>query len=398
MENYFSLEYNDIFKMEADVLVFSDDIPAVKTSGALSREIYRREGLDRRELWKHWGDLLTTTQDGLTLFVTEGRRLGYKWLFHISVPDFHENILGENEQLANCYKLAIMAACELGAETAVFPLLGAGSSEDYFDPVEAYDIARSFINRNLLDLGSLRIKIAVKDRALYDKLRRFKEACDDFIIGRQFEREFFSEDTLEYCPCDSSELNEVDKCRLYKEFDKSERQRERDYDRICQEIREQREKYLAQHPDKTDKDFSREMIAKVVNAWAREPKEEYSGGHRERHERSPSGLAEMICAAPSTVTTLSACNGKFPSRELLISLAIAMKLSREERIRFILYRNEDERYPHGKKEELIESILNEYKDIPDFHTVNHRFHELTGMTIRRQAGEKPDRPERGRER
>ena len=78
--------------------------------------------------------------------------------------------------------------------------------------------------------------------------------------------------------------------------------------------------------------------------------------------------------------------GKFPSRDLLIALAIAVKLNRKERVRFILYRNEDERYPHGTKEEVIEGILNDYNDFPDYDTVNQKLYEMTGMTIRKQPG------------
>jgi hypothetical protein len=172
------------------------------------------------------------------------------------------------------------------------------------------------------------------------------------------------------------------------EFERSEQEREQGYKKICQDIKDQRKEYLRQNPQKTDKDFSMQKISDVIIEWLNTPKEDYSGDHYERKDRSASELAEMICAVPSTVTTLSIGKGKFPSRDLLIALAIAMKLSREERVRFTLYRNEDERYPHGHKEETIEEILSKYEDIPDYDTVNLKLFEMTGMTIRRQPGEK----------
>lgn len=392
-ENYFDIVYNDIFKMEADVLVFSDTHPHLKMEGSLCKEIYRRAGLDRSELKKNIYDLLTAQQDELFLFVTEGEKLGYKWLFHIDVPNYYENIRGENKRLENCYKLALQCASELNAESIVFPLLGTGSSEYSFDPVEAFDIVSSYINDNAgHDFDYMNITFAINDRALYDKLKRFEEFRDRFIWLRRYEIDSdifnLSGDTGPgiYYPFRSSDLREIDKSRMFRNFEKAEQEREQSYFRICQEIKDQRIKYLKQNPQKTDKDFSMQMISDVINEWLRAPKEDYTGVHYERKDRSASELAEMICAVPSTVTTLSMGKGKFPSRDLLIALAIAMKLNREERVRFILYRNEDERYPHGTKEEVIEGILNDYNGFPDYDTVNQKLYEMTGMTIRKQPG------------
>ncbi len=391
-ENYFDIVYNDIFKMKADVLVFSDTPPHLKIEGSLCKEIYRRAGLDRSELRKNSDKLLTARQDDLYLFVTEGEKLGYKWLFHINVPDYLNNIWGENKQLVNCYKLALQGARELDAESIVFPLLGTGSSDYSFDSVEAYDIVSSYINDRMgLDFHITGITLAINDRTLYDKLKRFEKFRQEFILRRRWELEsvmLFDGDTGPgfYYPLRSSDLSEIDRSRMYREFERSEQEREQGYKRICQEIKDQRIKYLKQNPQKTDKDFSMQMISDVINEWLRAPKEDYTGVHYERKDRSASELAEMICAVPSTVTTLSMGKGKFPSRDLLIALAIAMKLNREERVRFILYRNEDERYPHGTKEEVIEGILNDYNDFPDYDTVNQKLYEMTGMTIRKQPG------------
>ena len=391
-ENYFDIVYNDIFKMKADVLVFSDTHPHLKMEGSLCKEIYRRAGLDRSELKKNWLDLLSARQDDQFLFVTEGEKLGYKWLFHIDVPNYYENIMGENKRLANCYKFALQCASELNAESIVFPLLGTGSSEYSFDPVEAFDIVSSYINDRMgLDFYITGITLAINDRTLYDKLRRFERFRQEFILTRQWELEsvrLFDGDTGPgfYYPFRSSDLSEIDRSRMYREFERSEQEREQGYKKICQDIKDQRKEYLRQNPQKTDKDFSMKMISDVIIDWLNTPKEDYSGDHYERKDRSASELAEMICAVPSTVTTLSMGKGKFPSRDLLIALAIAMKLNREERVRFILYRNEDERYPHGTKEEVIEGILNDYNDFPDYDTVNQKLYEMTGMTIRKQPG------------
>ena len=395
MDNYFDLVYNDIFKMKADVLVFSDTPPHLKMEGLLCKEIYRRAGLDRSELHKNRDKLLTAQQDDLYLFVTEGEKIGYKWLFHINVPDYLNNIWGENKRLANCYKLALQGAGELNAESIVFPLLGTGGSDYSFDPVEAFDIVSSYINDNGgHDSDYMNITIAINDRALYDKLKRFEKFRDIFIWMRRYEIETdifnLSGDTGPgfYYPLRSSDLSEIDRSRMYREFERSEQEREQGYKRICQDIKDQRRKYLRQNPQKTDKDFSMQMISDVINEWLRAPKEDYTGSHYERRKRSLSDLAEIICAVPSTVTTLSLGKGKFPSRDLLIALAIAMKLDYEERIRFILYRNEDEIYPHGTKEEVIEGILSEYKNLPDYNSVNQKLYDMTGTTIRKQPGEK----------
>ncbi|MBQ9461692.1 MAG: hypothetical protein IJU51_07265, partial [Clostridia bacterium] len=269
---------------------------------------------------------------------------------------------------------------------------GTGSSEYSFDPVEAFDIVSSYINDRMgLDFYITGITLAINDRTLYDKLRRFERFRQEFILTRQWELEsvrLFDGDTGPgfYYPLRSSDLSEIDRSRMYREFERSEQEREQGYKKICQDIKDQRKEYLRQNPQKTDKDFSMKMISDVIIDWLNTPKEDYSGDHYERKDRSASELAEMICAVPSTVTTLSMGKGKFPSRDLLIALAIAMKLNREERVRFILYRNEDERYPHGTKEEVIEGILNDYNDFPDYDTVNQKLYEMTGMTIRKQPG------------
>ena len=403
MDNYFDLVYNDIFKMKADVLVFSDTPPFMEKKGALCKEIYRRTGLDRSELHKNRDKLLTAQQDDLYLFVTEGEKIGYKWLFHINVPNHFKNNWGENKQLVNCYKLALQGAGELDAESIVFPLLGTGSSDYSFDPVEAYDIVSSYINDRMgLDFHITGIALVINDRTLYDKLRRFEKFRQEFILRRQWELEsvmLFDGDSGSgfYYPLRSSDLSEIDRSRMYREFERSEQEREQGYKRICQDIKDQRQKYLRQNPQKTDKDFSMQMISDVINEWLRAPKEDYTGSHYERRKRSLSDLAEMICAVPSTVTTLSLGKGKFPSRDLLIALAIAMKLDYEERIRFILYRNEDEIYPHGTKEEVIEEILSEYKDLPDYNSVNQKLYDMTGTTIRKQPGEKSKQKDKEKE-
>ena len=393
MDNYFNLVCNDIFKMKADVLVFSDTPPFMEMKGELCKEIYRRANLDRGELRNRnkRNELLTAREYDLYLYATEGEKLGYKWLFHINVPKYLKNNWGENKQLVNCYKLALQGASELGAESIVFPLLGTGG-EYSFDPVQAYDLVSSYINDHMcLDFNISNIILAINDRTLYDKLKRFEKFRQKFILERQWELEsvmLFDGDTDPgfYYPQRSSDLREVDKIRMYMEFERSEQEREQGYKKICQDIKDQRKEYLSQNPQKTDKDFSMQMISDVIINWLNTPKEDYSGDHYERKDRSASELAEMICAVPSTVTTLSMGKGKFPSRDLLIALAIAMKLNREERVRFILYRNEDERYPHGTKEEVIEGILNDYNDFPDYDTVNQKLYEMTGMTIRKQPG------------
>lgn len=376
-KHYFRVINDNIFSIKADVLAFSANPLPMTTTGKLDTAVFLLAGRDEllSEREKHgmldYGDLL----------VTESYNLSdrYKWLFHIVTPMNMGDAYGEIGILGEAYKTCLRKANELRAYSIVFPLMGSDALQ--FSDVEAFDIAKRAINEIAPTLRPMEILIAVPDKNEIINIDRYENFTIDYVRKKMEHwrkiKDFYSDEDEQGTLDDGMEI-------LVHQQMIRRRIRERSLNEIIsREIANKKKDYLDSNLNKTEKDFALEKIAEVINAWIIETKDDYSGKRYERTLRSAAELAKEIDASPSTVSKLANAKGSLPSRDMLISLAIGMRLEREDRIRFVLYGNEKLNYPQNSKEELIEDILGNDKEKHDFLSVNTKVYEMTKKTIRK---------------
>ena len=373
----FRIINKNIFEVKSDVLAFSANPLPMTTVGKLDTAVFLLAGKDEllAERKKHgileYGELLVTKSYKLTD--------RYKWLFHIVTPMNMGDAYGEIEMLGEAYKTCLRKAHELKVNSIVFPLMGSDALQ--FSHVEAFDIAKRAINEIAPTLRPMEIMIAIPDKDEIENIDRFENFTLDYVQKKmeqwRKEKSFRSEEE------EQDVLDEGMEILMHQEFVRR-RIRERNHNEIIsREITHEKQQYLADNPQKTEKDFAMTKLSAVINKWLNEPNAEYSGEHYEHEERSSALLAKMISASPSTVSKLSNGKGSLPSRDMLISLAIGMGLEKEDRLRFILYGNEKLSYPQNGKEETIENILENGKEKHDFLSVDTKVYEMTGKPIRK---------------
>ena len=215
---------------------------------------------------------------------------------------------------------------------------------------------------------------------------------DVYIYSKLLRFETFLNRINQDSDANTNQMDISEKLKMYYKFDQQEsklmlalREHETDYAAVAGEINEQ---YSKENAEMSKQDFSKKMIAEVINNWINSPLQSDKKQKYERKTRSASSLAKLISVSPSTVSKLSNGKGSVPSRDMLISLAIGMELDREERLHFILYGNDNLKYPQNLKEEYIEEILCDPNQDHDFNSVNNKVNEKFGETIRKTVERK----------
>lgn len=377
-KDHFKIVVSNIFEVKADVLAFSANPHPMTTVGSLDTAVYFLAGRD--DLLKERKKIGVLDYGNLFVSKSFGLSDRFKWLFHIVTPMYMSDSYGEIELLEEAYKTCLKKADHLNAHSIVFPLMGTGILG--FSNAEAFDIAKRAINEIAPSLNPMRIMIAVENNEQLE-IERFsdftQEYVHDMMKKMRDEQKFISEED------EADTLERGMEIALHWDFVRKKIAENKKDERISRDIAKEKKQYLDSNPNKTEKDFALEKISKVINDWINGTKDDYSGERYERTLRSAAELANEIGASPSTVSKLTNCKGSVPSRKMLISLAIGMKLNRDDRVRFILYANEDLRYPHDQKEMDIEQILTDSKSCPKFDAVNKMLFERTGKTIRKSS-------------
>ena len=151
--------------------------------------------------------------------------------------------------------------------------------------------------------------------------------------------------------------------------------------RHIRRVREERKKYLSDGK-KTDKEFSHEKIAAIITEWCEQPNTEYSGEKYERERRNASMLANITGLDKKTLTSMAAPKGRsIPKRETLLAVAVAMKLSKEKRLQFMIYSDPRKEYPGNDKEEVLEDIIDTLGINAGFKNITDEYYKRTGTTL-----------------
>ena len=384
-KNDFDIVPSNAFDLTADVLAFSSDLH-INTfdtkQNSMCEQVFNRAG--RENLKNDYVNATRIEMGGV--LVTQGYDLSYKWLFHVYVPKNYNGTYHEADILAQCYKNSLIKANELGASSIVFSLLGSGKNG--FRYIQAYDIAREAINEIAPALCKMKITIAVNNTKVCSKLKQFNGYYYEYMKQRYSE---MNKVRGRFIVTEGNrKLNDIEKQHLYNTFEESIKEKvpEEQYSLVQKQIQKDKDDYLEKYPAKTETDFALHMISGIVNDWINSPVQSEKKQKYERKTRSASSLAKLIDVHPSTVSKLTNERSNLPSREMLISLAIGMQLDREERLHFILYGNDNLKYPQNLKEEYIEEILCDPNQDHDFNSVNNKVNEKFGETIRKTVERK----------
>lgn len=383
-KNYFTLLNKrlskEIFLVEADIIalldcsfegsIIYDSLDTYRGTKNFSRPIRTREHHKKAAFFD---EIRIEVKNSKIKTHKKNEKILYEHYYYVSVPEYNRRICLKTELLAQCYKKCLIKASESGANSIVFDLFTGGE----YKPIQAYDIARDAINEIAPKLRKMSIMVNVNDVYTYSKLLRFET-----FLNR------INQDS----DANTNQMDISEKLKMYSKFDQQEsklmlalREHETDYAAAAGEINEQ---YSNENAEMSKQDFSKKMIAEVINNWINSPLQSEKKQKYERKTRSASSLAKLISASPSTVSKLSNGKGNLPSREMLISLAIGMQLDREERLHFILYGNDNLKYPQNLKEEFIEEILCDPNQNHDFNSVNNKVNEKFDETIRKPVERK----------
>lgn len=377
----FKLVKGDIFDVEADVLAFSASPMGIGYDGCIDWEINKRADREKlhHERQEEMGNMGRRCRTG-DILVTGGCDMPYKWLFHIYAPLYTGRRQTDEDKLYDCYTKCIRKANGLGAKSIAFPLLGTG---DYgYDIYFAYDVARAAINSAMhFERSGLEVFLVINDDELDEDTDQFDPFTREFI--RQAMAHMSPEDSKEKYM--ASMMRQCEELKVQYDRAKSEGDKEREKIKIYNEIKAEKKKFFAKDPDKTDEDFALQKLADVVNGWINLPNDEYTGAKYERKERSATRLARLIGVSPSTVTTLTNMTKGLPERDTVVALAIAMKLPKYERTKFIMYRDEEVKYPSTRKEEKIEEIIENHGHMPEFIDLNAELYNTFGETVIKQS-------------
>ncbi len=381
--NYFTLLNNRLFIDETDIWAFLNRFTINPYSNAYDRIDTYKGNINVPRHLKDWtgSDEKYAFFDKISIKVMDNEinthkkknKITFKQYYFVSVPENCRGICLKTELIAQCYKKCLIKASESGANSIIFDLFAGGE----YKPIQAYDIARDAINEIAPKLRKMSIKVNVNDDYTYSKLLRFET-----FLNR------INQDS----DGNTNHMDISEKLNMYSKFDQQEsklmlalREHETDYAAVAGEINEQ---YSNENAEMSKQDFSKKMIAEVINNWINSPLQSEKKQKYERKTRSASSLAKLISASPSTVSKLSNGKGSVPTRDMLISLAIGMELDREERLHFILYGNDNLKYPQNLKEEYIEEILCDPNQDHDFNSVNNKVNEKFGETIRKPVERK----------
>ncbi len=304
----------------------------------------------------------------ITISVTE---ICNKQLYNVKPPMNCRGICLKTELLEQCYIKCLIKAHDEKVHSIGFSLLGSGSGG--YDPLQAYDIARTAINKTAPKLRDMDIYIIVGDYYEYSKLVRFQAYLND--LNEDISYNDYTMDVIDK------------KLSLYRDFDDLEsklvlsiKEHEANFILVSRQILQQ---YASDNTDSSFADYSKRMIAKTIEKWIYAMNESYSGKKYEHKNRSAASLAKSIDASPSTINKLLNEKSSLPSRDMLISLAIGMKLDKTERMKFILYGDVNHMYPGSEKEKYVESILESSAQMPDYLTINRMVYYKFGETLKR---------------
>ena len=138
------------------------------------------------------------------------------------------------------------------------------------------------------------------------------------------------------------------------------------YDDMISKIRQEKQSFMEKAFEKDPyadmdtllKQFRCEKIDNVIQKWCDIPIPKEKRVKYGRKTNSRKKLADIIGISAQYLTDISK-GSKFPSRDMMLSLAVGMKLSFEERVEFMMYHDDDRNYPSTMTEELIEKCIEE---------------------------------------
>ena len=344
---FIRMDNEDIFNTSADVLVVSANPMPKPAAECLEFLVYQKAGFEKMcEARKNIG-----RKDYGELFETDAFELKqFKKIYHVVMPRFHDACFYDDTMiLADCYRKAIKLAVRKNMSSIVFPLLGSNSM--YLSAEFAYDIARTAINQTLSDLKKdITVTLVLKNSRFLSDLNDLDQLNASEIeneINDEIERraKIYGDYVREFIPPDLEE--KYYRMRMKKELDE-----QRLMLNITNKIKSERDKYLAKNSQKTEEDYYTSEFMRILNNWCK------------KNKTPTKLLSEALNVADKTINNYR--NGKkLPRRKRVITLALAMRLSREERIRFIIVGTKDFTYPKTKNEIILENVVQEQKTIKD---------------------------------
>lgn len=352
----------DVFDpyIRAEALAFSASAEAVPMAG-LERQVYDRAGSGLLEERRRKGEL-----DYGGVIVTGGYGLPFKWLLHVCTPFELSDSYNETALLGECYKACLRKADSLGVKSVAFPLLGSGMLG--FDPAEAYCIAKQAITEGAKGLRRMKIML-ILDPGIAELIALSEKDPKAYLGG--IRREYLHRGLPEEEVADL--LLEQN---LHLKRARAKVAAVMEGERISREIRAEKQAYLAANAGKgteqeLEKRFVLEKLSRYIKKWLMgdKPPEEYTGRPYEPEDRTQKQLAEDLMISESSISKLMNRSCNIPSRTRLMLLAIGLRLPRAERIRFILYGNEDMRYPHDENERRLEEFLSQFDEPPLYRRI-----------------------------
>lgn len=338
------MDNKDIFNTSADVLVVSANPMPKPAAECLEFLVYQKAGFDkmceaRKEIGrKDYGELFETDAFELKRF---------KKIYHVVMPRFHDACFYDDTMiLADCYRKAIKLAVRKNMSSIVFPLLGSNSM--YLSAEFAYDIARTAINQTLSDLKKdITVTLVLKNSRFLSDLNDLDQLNASEIeneINDEIERraKIYGDYVREFIPPDLEE--KYYRMRMKKELDE-----QRLMLNITNKIKSERDEYLAKNSQKTEENYYTDEFMNILNNWC-----------SNSNNNTPTKLlSEALNVTDRTINNYRSGQKLPTKREKVIALALAMRLSREERIRFIIVGTKDFTYPKNINEKILENVVQE---------------------------------------
>jgi O-acetyl-ADP-ribose deacetylase (regulator of RNase III)/transcriptional regulator with XRE-family HTH domain len=235
--------------------------------------------------------------------VTPAFALKAKYVIHAVTPPWTGGYSDEPRFLTDCFCNSLKLATEIEVKSVAFPLLGAGSNR--VPVLKAKTIAEDTIN---------------------GWLRSHKSQLDVYLV---------------LVPADFELLKEHLNDDVYINHEPTfEEKRESEL-----------KKYLKEHPQKNKADFLKERVQQYIN----------------RFTLTNAEIARAILRSESTISRLKNGETNSPNRNTVISVAIYLKLSKEERSDFMYCYGYV--YPQFEMEFNVEEIIK--SGITDFIQINN---------------------------
>ncbi len=335
------MDNEDIFNTRADVLVVSANPMPKPAAECLEFSVYQKAGFqdmckDREKIGrKKYGDLFETKAYELKQF---------KKIYHVVMPRFHDARFYDDMMiLADCYRKAIEQAVREKMSSIVFPLLGSNSM--YLSAGYAYDIARTAINQTLSGLKKdITVTLVLKDNSFLSDLSDLEQLNAEEIeneINDEIEKraKLYGDYVRKFIPPDLEE-------KYYRMWMKKDLDEQRLMLNIISKIKSERDNYPTKCP-KATKDYYTSEFMSILNDWCEKNK-------------TPTKLLSEALNVTDRMINYYRNGDKLPTkREKVIALALAMHLSREERIRFIIVGTKDFTYPKNTNEIILENVVQE---------------------------------------